>query len=191
MREAAPPALSQRQAGSGPRPAARAAQARFPDDAVLDSIWELHRVPRRRALEWFAARREAFRPEQPAAEDGGGHGGEGSAPSHEIPAAKPPLPARQPRAREGGEGAWAREERGGQQEDALGGQDEWSRQPREARESRDPARELDIWTPQRREAERRARAQRGAQRGGRGRQAQRGRPHGAGSADSDQGWWSA
>lgn len=34
-------------------------QARFPDDAVLDSIWDLHRVPRRRAMEWFAARREA------------------------------------------------------------------------------------------------------------------------------------
>jgi len=189
MHEAARPALAQRQAGSALRPAARAAQARFPDDAVLDSIWELHRVPRRRALEWFTARREAFRPERPAAEDGGEPGAEGGAASHDVPAAQPPLPARQPRAREGGEGAWARQERGGQQEAAPGGRDDWSRQPREAREGSE--RELDIWTPQRREAERRARAQRGAQRGGRGRQAQQGRPRGAGSADSDQGWWSA
>ncbi|KAK9842471.1 hypothetical protein WJX81_001591 [Elliptochloris bilobata] len=34
-------------------------QARFPDDAVIDSIWDLHRIPRRRAMEWFAARRDA------------------------------------------------------------------------------------------------------------------------------------
>lgn len=43
------------------------AQAKFPDAAVLDSIWELHRIPRRRAMEWFAARREATREERIAA----------------------------------------------------------------------------------------------------------------------------
>lgn len=51
----------------GPTSGCMCTQAKFPDAAVLDSIWELHRIPRRRAMEWFAARREATREERIAA----------------------------------------------------------------------------------------------------------------------------
>jgi hypothetical protein len=42
---------------------------RYPSDAVIASLWDLHRLPRGRLIDWFADRRRLERGIKPAADD--------------------------------------------------------------------------------------------------------------------------